>query len=53
MLSPTTAPALALRITPSSQRSPLEARFPAVMTTLSLGTNGKNASIADTAKITA
>ena len=30
---------------------PLEARLPAVMTTLSLGTTGKNASIIDTAKI--
>ena len=47
MLSPTIAPPAALAITRSSTRSPLAARLPAVITTVSLGTSGKKASIVD------
>jgi hypothetical protein len=52
MLSPTIAPPAALAMTRSSMRSPLAAMLPAVMTTVSLGTRGKKASIAETAKMT-
>jgi hypothetical protein len=53
MLSPTNAPVLAQRITKRRFRSPELATTPPVMTAVSLGTMGKNASIADTAKIAA
>src|SRR6186997_945204 len=51
MLSPAIAPAEAQRITSHSWRSPVPASTPAVITTVSAGTSGKNASIAETAKI--
>ena len=51
MLSPRKAPALAKRITSSSERSPALATTPPVMTAVSLGTIGKNASSVATAKI--
>src|SRR6188508_2423107 len=51
MLSPAIAPAEAQRITSQSWRSPVPASTPAVITTVSAGTSGKNASIAETAKI--
>ena len=52
MLSPTMAPAAAHTITRSRLRSPLEATTPPVMTTVSLGTIGKNASSIETPKMT-
>ena len=50
MLSPTIAPRPAQRMTSGRLRSPAPATTPAVMTVASLGTSGKNASIAETAK---
>ena len=52
MLSPTIAPVEAQRITSGRLRSPAPASTPAVITTVSLGTSGKNASIMATAKTT-
>ena len=49
-LSPQTAPTAAARMTRPMLRSPLPARTPAAITVASLGTIGKNASIAETAK---
>ena len=51
MLSPRMAPVEAQRITSGRLRSPEPASTPALITTVSLGTTGKNASIAATAKI--
>src|SRR5262245_19370562 len=50
MLSPTIAPAAAKTMISGSWRSPAPATTPAVMTVASLGTSGKNASMAETAK---
>lgn len=48
MLSPTNAPTAAMATTSTRFGAPVRAKTPAVMTTLSLGTSGKNPSIADT-----
>src|SRR6187401_212173 len=53
MLSPRIAPVEAQRITSRRFRSPAPANTPAVITTVSLGTSGKKASMVATAKIAA
>ncbi len=50
MWSPTKAPSAATTMTPARFGSPVAAKTPAVTTRLSLGTIGKNASIAANAQ---